>query len=295
MQRDLRRLADTRFDLVIVGAGIYGAIAAWDAASRGLSVALIDQGDFGAGTSFNNLKTLHGGLRSLQALNLRQMRLFIRERRALARVAPHLVRPLSFVVPTYRDPRRSRTLMRLALAINDVGSSDRHQGLADPSLQLAPGHIVSRAECLRLNPIIEPAGVTGGAVWYDYQLENTDRMTFSFVLSAAAAGAVVANYVRAVALLRTGARISGVRVEDRLTSERFDIRGTIVLNAAGPWASTLLATVDGGRGFAGAAAFARDEPGDARRSRHARVRRPRQRPIPLRRALAGRFGGRHQP
>ena len=64
-------------------------------------MALIDQGDFGGGTSFNNLKTLHGGLRSLQAMNFAQMRLFIRERRALARVAPHLVRPLPFVVPTY--------------------------------------------------------------------------------------------------------------------------------------------------------------------------------------------------
>jgi glycerol-3-phosphate dehydrogenase len=95
-----------------------------------------------------------------------------------------------------------------------------------------------------LNPIIDPGGVTGGAVWHDYQLENTDRMTFSFVLSAVAAGAVAANYARAVAFLRSGMRISGVRVEDRLTSEQFDIRATIVLNAAGPWASSLLDTLD---------------------------------------------------
>src|ERR671913_1612903 len=102
MVRDLRRLADTRFDVVVVGAGFYGAIAAWDATLRGLSVALIDKSDFGGGTSFNNLKTLHGGLRSLQALNLPQMRRFIRERRALARIVPHLVRPLPFVIPTTR-------------------------------------------------------------------------------------------------------------------------------------------------------------------------------------------------
>ena len=86
-------MADTRFDLVIIGAGFYGAIAAWDATLRGLSVGLIDKGDFGSGTSFNNLKTLHGGLRSLQSFDLAQVRLFVRERRALARVAPHLVRP----------------------------------------------------------------------------------------------------------------------------------------------------------------------------------------------------------
>ena len=102
MQRDLRRLADTKFDVVVVGAGFYGVTTAWDAAQRGLSVAIIDKDDFGAATSFNNLKTLHGGLRSLQAFNLPQMRLFIRERRALARILPHLVRPLPFVVPTTR-------------------------------------------------------------------------------------------------------------------------------------------------------------------------------------------------
>ena len=108
MVRDLRRLADTRFDVLVIGAGVYGAAIAWDAVDRGLSVALIDRGDFGSGTSFNSLKTLHGGLRSLQALNLEQMRRFIRERRALARIVPHLVRPLPYLIPTTHNPKRSR-------------------------------------------------------------------------------------------------------------------------------------------------------------------------------------------
>src|SRR5918993_2163858 len=128
MQRDLRQLADTRFDVLVVGAGFYGVTAAWDAAQRGLSVAIIDRDDFGAATSFNNLKTLHGGLRSLQSLNFKQARLFIRERRALARILPHLVRPVPFVVPTTRHPLRSALTMRIALAINDAVSSDRHDG-----------------------------------------------------------------------------------------------------------------------------------------------------------------------
>src|ERR671911_1322109 len=117
MVRELRRLADTRFDLIVIGAGFYGAIAAWDATLRGLSVALIDKGDFGAATSFNNMKTLHGGLRSLQSMDFPQMRLFIRERRALARVAPHLVRPMPFVAPTYRHPLRAATTLRVALRL----------------------------------------------------------------------------------------------------------------------------------------------------------------------------------
>ncbi|HXG89008.1 MAG TPA: glycerol-3-phosphate dehydrogenase/oxidase [Vicinamibacterales bacterium] len=240
MVRDLRRLADTRFDVVVIGAGFYGALAAWDATLRGLSVALIDKNDFGAATSFNNLKTLHGGLRSLQSLNFPQMRLFIRERRALARVARHLVRPLPFVVPTYRHPQRAASLLRVALLINDLVARDRHQGLDDPSLDLPAGAIVSREECLRLNPVIDQKGVTGGAVWHDYQMDNTDRMTLSFVLSAADAGAAAANYVTAVQLLRDGSRVNGVRVTDALTGSEFDIRAQTVINATGPWATSFL-------------------------------------------------------
>jgi glycerol-3-phosphate dehydrogenase len=241
--RDLRQLADGRFDLVIVGAGIYGAIAAWDATLRGLSVALIDQGDFGGATSFNNLKTLHGGLRALQALNLRQMRLFIRERRALARIAPHLIAPMAFLAPTYREPRRSAFALGAALAINDFVARDRHQGVDDEALQLPHGRLLAREDCLALNPVIDPAGVTGGALWYDYQMYNADRVTLSFVLSAASRGALVANYVRVDGLLRDGDRVAGVAVRDMRSSAAFDIRAGAVLNAAGPWAASWLAAL----------------------------------------------------
>jgi glycerol-3-phosphate dehydrogenase len=240
MQRDLRRLADTKFDVIVVGGGFYGVTAAWDAAQRGLSVAIIDKDDFGAATSFNNLKTLHGGLRSLLALNFQQMRLFIRERRALARILPHLVRPLPFVVPTTRNPKRSALAMRMALAISDAVASDRNEGLSDPGTHLPDSRIVSREEALRLNPVIEPKGVTGGAVWYDYQMQSTDRVTLSFLLSAVDAGAVAANYVQAQRFLQSNGRVIGVRVEDRLTNEAFAVRGTVVVNAAGPWAASLL-------------------------------------------------------
>jgi glycerol-3-phosphate dehydrogenase len=240
MQRDLRRLADTRFDVVVVGAGFYGVTAAWDAAQRGLSVAIIDRGDFGAATSFNNLKTLHGGLRSLQAFNLTQMRLFIRERRALARILPHLVRPLAFVVPTTRHPKRSALAMRLAFAINDAVARDRNQGLPDPGTHLPASRIVSRDEALRLNPVVAPDGVTGGAVWYDYQMQSTDRVTLSFLLSAVDAGACAANYVQATRFLQEHGRVTGVMAEDRMTRSLFAIRGSVVVNAAGPWAAAIL-------------------------------------------------------
>lgn len=245
MQRDLRRLADTRFDVVIIGAGFYGVAAAWDAAQRGLSVAIIDRDDFGAATSFNNLKTLHGGLRSLQAFNFAQMRLFIRERRALARILPHLVRPLAFVVPTTYHPKRSRLTMRIAFAINDAVARDRNQGLPDPGTHLPASRIVSRDEALRLNPVVAQDGVTGGAVWYDYQMQSTDRVTLSFLLSAVDAGACAANYVQATRLLQEHRRVTGVMAEDKLTRSLFPIRGSVVVNAAGPWAAAILSGLPG--------------------------------------------------
>lgn len=257
MQRDLTRLADTPFDLVVVGAGIYGALAAWEAARGGLAVALIDRGDFGGATSFNSLKTLHGGLRSLQSLNLTQMRLFIRERRAMAQMVPHLVEPLPFCIPTYRHPTRNAAALRVALAITDAVGHDRNDGIVDEALRLPRGRVVAASECLRLNPLIADAGVTGGAVWYDYQMRQAERVTLSAVRSAADAGAVVANDVEAVALTSEGGTITGVDVRDRRTGAAFHLHTRAVLNAAGPWAGALASTLTGGRSSAPAVRLSR--------------------------------------
>jgi len=152
--RDLRGLADTHFDLLIVGAGIYGATIAWDAAQRGLSVALIDRGDFGGGTSANSMKTVqHGGVRALQTLNLTQVRFFVRERRALSRIAPHLINTLPFIIPTYGRPMRNPLVPRVVFGLYDLLSHDRND-LPDRSKHLPSSRLVSREECLALNPAI---------------------------------------------------------------------------------------------------------------------------------------------
>lgn len=257
MQRDLTCLAGTTFDVVVVGAGIYGALAAWDAARRGLTVALIDRDDFGGATSFNSLKTLHGGLRSLQSFNLAQMRLFIRERRAMARMAPHLVDPLPFCVPTYRHSTRNALALRVALAITDAVGHDRNDGIADEALRLPGGRVVSAAECLRLNPLVAEAGVTGGAIWYDYQMRQAERITVSAVRSAFDAGAHVANDVEALALTMQDGRVAGLEVRDRRSGTPFHISTRAVLNAAGPWAGALASTLTGGRSTAPALRLSR--------------------------------------
>lgn len=236
MVRDLARLASTEFDVLIVGAGIYGVAIAWDAALRGLEVAIIDRGDFGAATSFNSAKTVHGGVRALQRGAISEVRQYVRERRALSRIAPHLVHPLAFVLPTSRGVRGNRLLLRTYFAAHDLLAWDRNRGL-EPSRHLPPSRLLSREETLRLNPLVEPDEVTGGIEWHDCQMYSTDRVALSFLFSAAERGAVAANYVELVDWRRTGTRITGIVARDRVEDQGpFDVRARVVVNATGPWA-----------------------------------------------------------
>ena len=247
MRREPAALAGRRFDLLVIGGGIYGAIAAWDATLRGLSVAIIDRGDFGGGTSFNSAKTIHGGVRALQSGNVVALRRFARERRALARAVPHLVRPLPFVIPTYRGISRNRSLLRLYFELADRLVREDAQ-TAGPAGRLPASRMLSRDECLHRNPLIDPQGVSGGVEWFECQMYNSDRVHFGFVVSASEAGAVAVNYVEARDLVVRGPVVEGVRAVDRLTGERFDIRARVVLNAAGPWAPELSARLAPGTG-----------------------------------------------
>lgn len=242
MQRSLSALEGPELDLVVVGAGVYGALAAWDAALRGLSVALIDKNDFGGATSFNSLKTAHGGLRYLQHADLGRMRESIRERQTLMRIAPHLVHPLPFFLPTYQAGLRRRSILAVAMLLNDLIGFDRNRG-ADPEKRLPPGRVLSRSESQRLVPGVREEGLTGGALWYDAQIRNSDRLTLAFILSAAEAGAQVANFVEANGFVREGDRIHGVRCRDVLGGGEILVRARVVLNASGPWADRTLASL----------------------------------------------------
>jgi glycerol-3-phosphate dehydrogenase len=248
MKRDLGALADREFDLVVVGAGVYGAAIAWDASLRGLRVALIERDDFGSGTSFNNFKTIHGGIRYLQHADLKRVRESVRERSILMRIAPHLVHPLPFLVPTYDGSlTKGRSAMRMALLLNDLASWDRNRDLPREK-HIPSSRSLSRDECLELAPGLDREGLNGGALWHDAQMYNSDRLTLSFVLSAADEGAVVANHVEATGFLREGSRIQGVRARDGLTGAGgLEIRGRTVVNASGPFVDRLLEKIGIGR------------------------------------------------
>ncbi|MHB1131394.1 MAG: glycerol-3-phosphate dehydrogenase/oxidase [Chloroflexota bacterium] len=239
MRRNLSNLSEQTFDLLVVGGGIYGACAAWEAASRGLSVALVEKDDFGGATSANSLKTIHGGLRYLQHLDVRRMRESIAERSTLLRIGPHLVHPLPVLIPTGGHGLRGREIMSLALRLNDLVGHDRNRDLGEDK-HLPDGRLLPRAEVQALLPGLPPATYNGAALFYDAQVYNSERLTLAFLGSAAQAGAQLANYAEACAFLSEGDRVTGVQVEDKLSGARFDVRARTVLNAAGPWVGQLL-------------------------------------------------------
>jgi glycerol-3-phosphate dehydrogenase len=242
MIRDLTSLSERKFDVLVVGGGIHGVLCAWDAALRGLDVALIERGDFGSATSQNSLKTIHGGLRYLKDGNIRRIRSMANERRMWMRIAPHLVHPLTCVTPTYRSLTEGRYVMSAALGLNDLISYDRNR-LPDPAKHLPGGYLLSPQDLAQKIQGLDLEGITGAAVWHDAQVYNTERLLLSFVISSVQAGAVVANYVEAYALTKTDAKVSGAMARDLLTGDEFEIKSRIVINASGAWIDQLLGTL----------------------------------------------------
>ena len=240
MQRELQRIAAEEYDLLIIGGGINGLAAAWDAALRGLKVALVEKGDYGAQTSSATLKIVHGGLRYLQHLDIVRSRESIRERSVMLAIAPHLVQPFPFVVPTYGHLLQGREFMSIGILLNEIVSFDRNRAIKDPGRRIPAGRILSRAECLQLVPRVNEKGLTGGVMFYDAQMYNSDRLTLSFALSAAEKGVDLANYVEAVQLLHKDKRVTGARVKDLLTGSEFDVRAKLVANMTGPWSDIVL-------------------------------------------------------
>src|SRR6185436_13733637 len=167
MFRDVDRLTGRTFDVLVVGGGIYGLTVAYDAAQRGLSVALVERDDFGSGTSFNHLRTIHGGLRYLQSLDLARARESVRERRTIARIAPQAVRPLPFAVPLYRSIMRGKMAMRAGFALDRIVAAGRNRGVPS-SHRLPGGRVVSRSHAAQRFPGLRRQGLTGAAVFYDY-------------------------------------------------------------------------------------------------------------------------------
>lgn len=230
VERQLTAMAQETHDLLVIGGGINGAAIAKDAALRGLKTALVEKEDFGYGTTSRSTRLIHGGLRYLELYDFGLVREGLREREILLRLAPHLVEPLPFLYPVYRGDRRGPCLVRLGMILYDLLAGRKR----------LPSHrYLSREAALAAEPLLNPAGLRAGMLYYDAQVPFPERMCVENALSAAAAGALLANHAQVVELVREGASVVGAVVQDCLTGEAYTIRAHVVVNATGPWAGFL--------------------------------------------------------
>jgi glycerol-3-phosphate dehydrogenase len=227
----LARLAQETFDVLIIGGGINGAGIARDAALRGLRTALVERDDFGSGTSSRSSRLVHGGVRYLEHGHFHLVFESSRERRALMRIAPHLVRPLRFTWPMYRGARVPRWKLSAGLLMYDVLAVFRnvrnHRSL-DP------------AEVLAQEPSLRREDLLGGAEYYDAATDDA-RLTLANVMAAQESGAVVLNHAPVVRLMRDGGRVNGAIVRDTTGDTEVAVRAAVVVNATGPWTNAVRA------------------------------------------------------
>lgn len=244
MIRDLGSMAGKQYDVLVIGGGITGAFVAWDCALRGLSAAIIDKGDFGAATSAATSKLIHGGLRYLKTLEMGLVRESLQERRIMEIIAPHLVYPLPFVFPAYGWGKRGLPAAVSAMVFYDTLSYDR-KWINDDDKKI-PGHETFSADQIReLEPVLDPADLKGGVVYYDCQMYSPERLTLEPILSAVEYGADAANYVKAEDLIMEGDAVLGARARDILNDRKYDLKAAVTVNAAGPWADLLLGKIRG--------------------------------------------------
>lgn len=224
-------------DLLVIGGGVNGLATAWDASLRGLRVAIVEKGDWGSGTSSWSSRLIHGGLKYLEHLEFGLVFESLRDREWLLRSAPHLVKPLAFLMPFYRTNEHGRLILRLGMFVYDVLSFGKsvpnHRGL-------------SRKATIEREPSLVRDGLQGAGVYYDAQVAHAERLCVELMLAARAAGAITVNYAEVEALLARGSSVAGATVVDRETGERFDVPATVTVNAAGPWIDDVLRGTDMG-------------------------------------------------
>jgi glycerol-3-phosphate dehydrogenase len=235
-------IQDYPFDLIIIGAGINGAGIARDAAMRGLKILLLDKGDIASGTTQWATRLIHGGLRYLEYYEVSLVRESLKDREILLHVAPHLVRPLGFLVPIYDRAKHGPLMVRLGMIGYDTLSLDK---------SLDNHHMLSAEEALEREPGLNPEGLLGAAFYYDAQVEYAERIAVENAISAREHGAVVLTYSKVNRLIRDDGRVAGVEFNDILGSGTYSARAPVTVNVTGPWVDEVLGETTGGRMIGG--------------------------------------------
>lgn len=242
LKRDVAALKQRTFDVLVIGGGAMGAAIAWDAAQRGLAVALVEADDFGSATSAGSSKLIHGGLRYLNNFELGLVAESLAERRTWRAIAPHQVHERPFVLPLYGAGRLGRLKLGVGLRLYDFLAARAKGPIPEMPRHRWLGPDAARAAA----PMLHAAGLDGAFLYYDCATDAPERLCLAMVKAAAREGAVVANHARLLSVLREGDRIVGGRVEDALGGDAFDVRAAVTVNATGPWADHVMADAFGG-------------------------------------------------
>jgi glycerol-3-phosphate dehydrogenase len=226
MKRDFEALTESKFDLLVCGGGIYGAWTAYDAALRGLKVALVEQGDWAGATSSASSKLIHGGLRYLESYDFKLVKKALTERDMLLQAAPHRVWPLRFGVPVYAYSRISRLQLKAGLILYDL--------LAGSPLAQMKHRYFNRITFAQRFSTLAQDGLCGGFTYADAQTDD-GRLVLELVAGAMEAGAVCINQCQLVALNELDGKVNSATVQDKLSGEHRDIQARAVVNATGQW------------------------------------------------------------
>jgi glycerol-3-phosphate dehydrogenase len=226
---------DTReWDLLVVGGGITGAAAARDAAGRGLSVALVEAGDFARGTSSRSSRLVHGGLRYLETYDFALVFEASAERRRLLELAPHLVHPLPFVFPVYRGGPTPFLMLQAGMWLYDGLSLFRN---------IRRHRILSVTDVAMEEPGLRRDGLAGAAMYYDAAVDDA-RLTLANARGAHESGAAIVSHAEVAEFIAEGGAVRGARVRDRVTGAETTVRARVVLNATGPWSDAVRRLAD---------------------------------------------------
>ncbi len=243
MIRFIENYKGEEFDLVVIGGGITGATVAYEASSRGLSVALIEKSDFSSATSSATSKMIHGGLRYLSTYEFGLVRESLKERRVLTNIAPNFIHPASFVFSIYKKDKVPNFVMKMGMLMYELFSFDKNR-LWDKSKKMPFHKSVSAKNILKLFPNAIKEDLVGGQMYYDCSSHSPERFTLGFIKSAVKYGAKVSNYARVedfVVEQQEGVKIvKGVKVVDEITGNSHIVNSKLVINCAGPWADIIL-------------------------------------------------------
>ena len=241
MERFIENYKDEKFDVIVIGGGITGASVAYEAATRGLKVALLEKKDFSWATSAVTSKMIHGGLRYLVNGEIGLVRESLRERRVLENIAPNFVYPWPMMMIHYKKPlKNNKWVVKVGMLVYDALSYDKNFTW-DPCKKIPLHRTVSKQEVLQSEPHVRAEGLTGASVFYDCNSIFPERLTLAFIKSAVTYGAKVSNYSKVEGfVLDAGKHVTGVKVKDLLNNTVHTISGTVTINCGGPWADIVL-------------------------------------------------------